>query len=283
MPAFLRLNLPPRRPRVPAQPIGQGIPRVIHQTHRDWDALPPELHAAIARLRAANPGWQYRFHDDAAVEAYIAEAYGPSILARFRRIDPRYGAARADLFRYLLMYRDGGVYLDIKSTADRPLDEILQPDDRLVLCQWPPTGRFEGAGRHDWDFAGIIEGSELQQWHILAASGHPYLHAVIEAVLRNIDRYVPGLHGAGNDGVLRLTGPIAYTLAIAPLLPLGLHRRVADHEALGLRYSIAEDNTWHLRLSPQHYSALASPIVRPRLLGRGLDACFRLYTALRGR
>ena len=50
---------------------------------------------------------------------YIRREYGESILSCYLRIDPVYGAARADLFRYLLLYRTGGVYLDIKSAARR--------------------------------------------------------------------------------------------------------------------------------------------------------------------
>ncbi len=38
---------------------------------------------------------------------------------------PRYGVVLADIFRYLVIYNEGGVYLDIKSTVNRPLDEII--------------------------------------------------------------------------------------------------------------------------------------------------------------
>lgn len=76
-----------------------------------------------------NPGWEHRLYDDADIEAFIRESYGDEILAYYHRIDRRYGAARADLFRYLLLYRLGGVYLDIKSTTVRPLDEVLRPDE----------------------------------------------------------------------------------------------------------------------------------------------------------
>jgi hypothetical protein len=53
----------------------------------------------VDELRIGNPGWQYRFDDDAAIESFILTEYGEKILALYRRIDPLYGAARADLFR----------------------------------------------------------------------------------------------------------------------------------------------------------------------------------------
>ncbi len=279
--SFLFLNRPTTRPYIPLQAEGSVIPRVIHQTYRSWDALDDSVRAGIATLQARNPGWDYRFYDDAAVADFIRTAYGPTVLARFERIDPRYGAARADLFRYLLAYRVGGVYLDIKSTARLPLDEMLRPGDRLVLAQWPQGGRFDGAGRHDWDFAGLIEGGEFQQWHLICAPGHPYVHAVIQSVLRNIDCYVPRLHGSGRNAVLRLTGPIAYTLAILPLLSRNLHRRLSSHEDLGLEYSVFSGNTDHKRLFGTHYSDLASPVVRANPFRRLLSVIAGVIEAVR--
>ena len=278
---FLFLNQPTDRQYIPRQAEGAEIPRIIHQTYHAEDGLPTAIRDCIAALRAENPGWNYRFYDDDATEQFIQEAYGPEVLAYFNRIDSRYGAARADLFRYLLMYRVGGVYVDIKSTARRPLDEMIRPDDRLILAQWPQHGRFEGAGRHDWDFAGKIEGGEFQQWHVICAPGHPYLYAVIQAVMRNIDCYIPRMHGSGRNAVLRMTGPIAYTLAILPLLPLNQHRLVKDHEELGLVYSVYAQNTDHKRLFGTHYAELTAPIVWPTLFRRCLSALYGVFDTLR--
>ena len=280
---FMFLNQPTTDEVIPRQQQGSHIPRIIHQTFRSWDALPGEIRESIADLRARNPGWDYRFYDDAAIAEFIRQAYGSAVLARFERIDPRYGAARADLFRYLLAYRVGGVYLDIKSTVRGPLDGILRPDDRLVLAQWTAGGRFDGAGSHDWDFRGRIEGGELQQWHVMCAPGHPYLYAVIQAVMRNIDCYIPRMHGSGRTAVLRLSGPIAYTLAILPLLPCNCHRLVRGHEDLGLEYSVYRTNVDHKAIFAIHYTELAVPIVRPHFFRRFLSTLYGLYDALRRR
>ncbi|MBP0495848.1 glycosyltransferase family 32 protein [Pararoseomonas indoligenes] len=232
-------------------------------------------------MRARNVGWDYRFYDDAAVSQFIRDAYGSNILARFERIDPRYGAARADVFRYLLAYHTGGVYLDIKSTASRPLDELLLPNDRLILAQWPEDAAFDGWGSHDWDFAGRIKGGEFQQWHVICAPGHPYMHAVINAVLRNIDCYIPQMHGCGVNAVLRLTGPIAYTIAMLPLLNAGLHRTAQQHRDLGLDYSMLPANADHKKILVSHYSKLSQPIVHPYFAQKVLGRLYTLYDGLR--
>jgi hypothetical protein len=280
---FLFLNQPTTRCYIARQAEGASIPRIIHQTYRSQDALPPSIRESIAELRERNPGWDYRFYDDDAMTGFIREAYGPGVLAYFDRIDPRYGAARADLFRYLLMYRVGGIYLDIKSTVRRSLDEILLPDDRLILAHWPRNSRFRDSGRHDWDFGDRIPGGELQQWHVMCVAGHPYLYAVIQAVMRNIECYIPRMHGSGRTAVLRLSGPIAYTLAMLPLLPLNHHRLVAGHEQLGLDYSVYPENTDHKRLFQTHYADLTAPIVRPTPFRRGLSVLYGAFDAFRRR
>ena len=278
---FLMLNQTTTHEYIPRIQESPSVPRIIHQTYKSWDALPHSIRDSIAELRDRNAGWEYRFYDDAAMVQFIREAYGPTVFAHFERIDTRYGAARADLFRYLLAYRVGGVYLDIKSTARRPLNEVLHPSDRLVLAQWPRTGRFEGAGIHDWDFAGKIQGGEFQQWHVICAPGHPYMYAVVQAVLRNIECYIPRMHGSGRNAVLRLTGPIAYTLAMLPLMQSNLHRLVAEHGDLGLEYSVFQENIDHKRLFSTHYTDLADPVVHANLFRRSLSDLYRIFDALR--
>ena len=106
------------------------------------------------------------------------------------------------MFRYLLLYKVGGVYLDIKSTATRPLDAVLLPQDQFLLSEWNnDNDGYDVWGKH-YELRGF-GGREFQQWYIAASPGHPFLRSVIDNVLANIDTYIPGLHGTGKPGVLR--------------------------------------------------------------------------------
>jgi mannosyltransferase OCH1-like enzyme len=260
-----QLNRAPTASIVPVVPMGATIPRLLHQTYPTKD-LPASLADNFRRLTALNPGWQHQLfaHDDIVV--FIEKHYGPRILQYYDRIDSKYGAARADLFRYLLMYQIGGVYLDIKSSLTRPLDEVLSSSDSYVLSQW--SDRYPGSGRH----AGLehIPGGEFQQWHIVCVPGHPYLKAVIDNVLRNIDCYNPCWHSAGKWGVINLTGPIAYTRAIYPILQRHAHR-IADFERdLGFIYTIFDEptkwkNNTHKTMFKWHYADMTHSIIRLRV------------------
>ena len=46
---------------------------------------------------------------------FIKSSYGQREIASYNRINKSYGAARADYFRYLLLYQKGGVWLDAKT------------------------------------------------------------------------------------------------------------------------------------------------------------------------
>ena len=144
------------------------IPRVIHQTFMTKN-LPLELQGNVENLKRLNPGWKHMIHDDDDIVKFITENYGLSIVNYYKRINPRYGAARADLFRYLLMYKCGGVYLDIKSTCSRPLDEVLLPTDRYILSHWRNKPEEVHAGFGMSKEVAHVTGGEYQQWHIIAA------------------------------------------------------------------------------------------------------------------
>jgi len=279
------LNNPPKRQLLDALPVGQTIPRIIHQTFYDRN-LPERLQANVNRLRELNPGWEYRFYDDADIESFIKSNYPPVVWEYYQRIDPVYGAARADIFRYLLLYKLGGVYLDIKSSANRPLDSVLKPDDRFILSKWRDVnGEFEHFGvvydlRH-------LDGGEYQQWHIICSPGHPFLKEVLETVFENIDTYDPYLHQTGKRGVLRVTGPVPYTMAISRLMDAHPHRVVDGRNDMGLEYTVYGEQV-HVGVFKGHYSLQTASIVRltpakkrmSRMYG-AMQTCFDYLKRLR--
>lgn len=148
-----------------------AIPKIIHQFYAiGWDAVPSEAKDAIRIMRKKNPDWDYRFYDADAVEEFITERCGQHMLEVYRSIDPSYAAARADLFRYLVCYEEGGMYLDIKSTAQKPLDEVFGPDDRFVLSQRKLKSKTKSGVKTHPELAGI-SGGEYVQWFLPVRQG----------------------------------------------------------------------------------------------------------------
>ncbi|MGV3583306.1 MAG: glycosyltransferase family 32 protein [Methylophilus sp.] len=242
--------------------IGNHIPKVIHQTYHN-KTLPTEIQENIAYLKQSNAEWEHRLYDDSDIETYIKKHY-PQILYLYQKINPAYGAARADFFRYLVIYNEGGVYLDIKSTVSKPLDDIIQSDDVYLLSYWAnkPGQLHQNIGRH---LCLNNENGEYQQWHVIATKGHPFLKAVIENICNNIMHYNPFFHDTGGWAVVNMTGPIAYTLAIQPILNQYKYRLAADNSQLHLVYSIYEQKgigLGHHKILKKHYTVNTNPLVK---------------------
>ena len=233
------------------------IPKKIHQTYRTKDGLSVSIRGNISRLKQLNPGWEYTFYDDADVVEFIRKHYSPEILSLYNKINPTHGAARADLFRYLLIYKVGGAYLDLKSSITAPFERIAQGKD-YVLTHWAkrPAGMFENDADFPW--------GEYQQWHVIGAPEHPYLKAVIDLVLDNIENYSyqrvthPGLD------TIRTTGPVPYTIAINPIREQHSHQLYRRNKDGGLTYSIFPKMDHRAAIYKDrklHYSELRSPVV----------------------
>lgn len=246
-------------PSVARKARQRRIPKIIHQTYKT--AIIPDLLAdGIDRLRAANPEWQYNYYSEKDCHDFIYEYYGWDVLRTYLSLNPRYGAARADFFRYLCVYQCGGVYLDIKSGPLRPLSDIIQPADEYLLSRWQnrPGQPFEGWGIHP-ELADVA-GGEFQNWHIIGSPGHPFLEAVIEKVIRNIGCYDETSDGVGRMAAIRTTGPIAYTLAIESVRQQHAHR-VFDAHAAGIVYELLP----RPGATTSHYNYQTTPLVLDRV------------------
>lgn len=275
---------------IPNFQMGEGIPKLIHQTYKTKNIDHAELRDNISSIQALNPQWKYHLWNDREIEDFIQRNYGSAVYNYYQRISPCYGAARADFFRYLLIYKCGGVYLDLKSYLTKPLDSVLLPDDKYLLAHWDnmPRARYADYGRHQ-ELDKILPRGEFQQWFIVSVPGHPFLREVIKRVMKQIDSYRPWREGIGFDGVLRTTGPIPYTEAIYSQLQedtvRGLYRQVDRIEDLGFEYSIYDRSgasTRHKGVVGPYYRNRSSVIVfSNRLVMALIEICFTLIWKLR--
>ena len=75
-----------------------AIPKIIHQTYRSKE-LPPEIFEIVEGFKSLNPDWEYRFYTDEDILDYIQKNFDETILTAYLKINPVYGAAKADLLR----------------------------------------------------------------------------------------------------------------------------------------------------------------------------------------
>jgi hypothetical protein len=77
------------------------------------------------RTALQNPEYAFPLVSDDQVETLISDNFAPIVLEAFRSINPALGAAKADFWRYCVLYVYGGIYIDADSGLNRPLRELL--------------------------------------------------------------------------------------------------------------------------------------------------------------
>ena len=228
------------------------IPKRIIQTF-PTEQVDARFLPTIQMLRERNPTWDYELHTDEMVLDFIEKQLDSRLVRAFKSIHSDYSVAKADFWRYLYCYEHGGAYFDIKSTSLKKLDLLIKPTDEYLLSHWH-------LGAWGWHPDLSNPKGEYQQWHILARAKHPYLQAVIERMLMQLDRYDPNEMGVGRNGVFVTTGPVTYSTAIEEIIDQHPHRLIHGY-AEGLRYTMLADAAHRSAFKTTHYSVLRTPIV----------------------
>lgn len=87
------------------------MPLNIYQTWKTKD-LPPVMRKRVERLKAQNPRFNHFLYDDDDCRLFIQNNFDVSVLNAYNSLVP--GAYKADLWRLCILYKYGGIYLDIK-------------------------------------------------------------------------------------------------------------------------------------------------------------------------
>ena len=87
------------------------IPLNIFQTWHTHD-LPPLMKQNCDLMKNSNPKFNYYLFDDNDCREFIKNNFDETILNAYDSLIP--GAYKADLWRYCVLYINGGIYVDIK-------------------------------------------------------------------------------------------------------------------------------------------------------------------------
>ena len=87
------------------------IPANIYQT---WHSkqIPPLMMLSILSIKKNNPRFNYYLFDDNDCANFIRNNFPEKVLNAYNSLIP--GAYKADLWRYCILYKMGGIYMDIK-------------------------------------------------------------------------------------------------------------------------------------------------------------------------
>ena len=156
------------------------IPNIVHQTFYT-KVLPDDIVNIIKKNKLICSQCKFIFYDDNDCDNFIKTNFDKKTYDAFKRINDCYGAMKADFFRYCILYKIGGIYLDIKSSINVPIFSLIMPDDICLLDI--PRNDLE-----PWR----INNPTYEQWLLIFASGHPYLQSMIELMVNYIEnKYEP--------------------------------------------------------------------------------------------
>ncbi len=162
------------------------VPKIIHQTFKT-EKLPFITRWHISSFRRRNPSYAYEFYDDQRIESYLRSNFEKEVLLQYQKLN--IGAAKADFFRYAVLLKTGGVYIDLDSAIKGHLDDFIRPEDVAIISKERNPGLFV-------------------QWALVYEPNHPFIKKTMDMVLDNIrhNRYPHDVH--------KMTGPQVYSNAI---------------------------------------------------------------------
>lgn len=173
------------------------IPKTVYQTWR-YMQLPGKVEELRAYMRKINPDYTFLLYDDAAIEAFIADFSldkddNDLLLTVYKKLT--LGAAKADFWRYLVLYKYGGIYLDMDAIIVPPIDILygtagVGADTTALITRETNEGIFNN-------------------WVIAFAPAHPFLEYLINYCCWGI----LGVDKVDATNILELTGPLALTRA----------------------------------------------------------------------
>ena len=98
----------------------RSIPYRIMQTMKTT-RVPVGMYRAARSWIDKNPEYDYEFFDDERCNQYVKDHYDVDVLTKFMVINV--GAAKADLFRWLYLNIEGGLYFDADTKCVKPIRE----------------------------------------------------------------------------------------------------------------------------------------------------------------
>jgi len=186
------------------------IPPFVHQTWSS-DRFGKTHAQQLMNFRKMNPELTFLLYDDAQMYAYMdANWRSHKIYDIFR--NARYAQVATDIFRYCLIYEQGGFYFDVSKGLSEPICSFLQPQSTGLITYehriWPtvpPSAECAAAPYRD---------NIVAQYGFGFAKGHPLLGAVIERICEAYPSYKGRVFAKPKDAILSFTGPEMFTAAL---------------------------------------------------------------------
>lgn len=158
------------------------IPKIIWQTYKDdLETTSIQLQKCVNSWKVNNKDYEHRYYNDNDAAELILKDFGQEWYDLFMNVP--LGVIRADIFRYLVIYKYGGIYSDIDTICRVPIDTWI-------------TGPAKYEKDYNAIFAAEIVGKDIKvvdricQWTFASAPNNPIFKNIVDNVfnaLKNVD------------------------------------------------------------------------------------------------
>lgn len=171
---------------------------------------------SVANCEAINPGYKFHIVDDAVIQSFVVEK-APALLSVFNQLK---GVERSDFWRYLVLWSQGGYYIDSDINCMKPFsawNAAFADQAKAIIGVESIT---LGSNRND---IGFCCPAQYSNWAMASTPGHPLFEHVIDLIL---DLHVlAAMDTSSNaaqqmDHVVYKTGPGALSRAVEHYLAL---------------------------------------------------------------
>lgn len=108
------------------------IPKIIFRTSRfKINELPKETVDAYEKEMIENKDYVLFYFDDEDCKKSIEESQNERLIYAYSNLIPT--AFKADLWRYYILHKYGGIYLDFSHVANLPYDDIIQSEKEIFV------------------------------------------------------------------------------------------------------------------------------------------------------
>lgn len=169
------------------------IPKIIHQVYEDLSGPPVHLQEIAQSWQEKNPNWEYRFWNKNDIDLFLEQEF-PELKSTYYEFP--YPVQRWDAIRYLILYRYGGLYVDMDYECTEPIDPLLNE----VSCAIGMEPKAHAVRSH----MPYIVGNAF----MAATPRHPFLKELVSNVFQSNGNIV---YKSKGETVLQTTGPYKVT------------------------------------------------------------------------
>jgi len=164
------------------------------------------MYSAMETWKNKNPEYEHRYMDDIEAGQFVLKEFGQDWYDLF--IGLPVGVMRGDVWRYMIIYKYGGVYADLDTECISSISNWMLDDKDFIVC---PENKMH-----------------FCQWTFAATAGHPILKSVLDLIKERISN--PQYET--QHFVHSHTGPAVWTDGILKALDISVESLIDDSDLI---------------------------------------------------